>query len=450
LKRTTSATGSVSWRAPRVDKADEEARRDYLGYSDPDDAIYQSVETDSGLQLIRRSLADGSTELLGHPVKGSDIDLVWDRPRGAAVGIIARGDHDQIEWLDPAIGAVHAMLAKGFRGRRVELASWSADRTRFLVRVSGPSAPGAWFLFDVAKKELSPVGEEYPELNGAPLGPTRRITYKARDGLEIAAYLTLPATAQAGRKPPLIVLPGGGPAAQAGDDFDWLTQKGGPAAWDDDDFDWLTQFLASRGYAVLRPQVRGSAGFGRAFEKAGRGEWGGKMQTDLLDGMAAVGALGEADPSRACIVGWSFGGYAALAGAALHPEAYACAASIAGISDLGLLSSELETRYGRESRASRALRRELANPSAETLRAASPLYQVAAIRAPVLLIHGDRDTVAPYEHSKAMADAMTAAGKPVQLVIFPAEGHDLLKSAPRTKLLETLEAFLARNLPVGP
>jgi dipeptidyl aminopeptidase/acylaminoacyl peptidase len=441
--------GSRRW-VTVVDRADEEARRDYLGYSDPDDAIYQSVQTDRGLQLIRRRLADGSTEPLGRPVTGSDVNLVWDRLRGAAVGIAARGAPGEIEWLDPAIGAVDAMLAQAFRGRRVELVSWSADRTRFLARVSGPSAPGAWYFFDAAKKELSPIGEEYPELDGAPMGPTRSITYKARDGLQITAWLTLPPIPRSGRKPPLIVLPGGAPAAQLGDDFDWLTQSGGPAAAEDDGFDWLAQFLASRGYAVLRPRVRGAAGFGRAFERAGRGEWAGKMQTDLLDGMAAVAALGDADPSRACIVGWSFGGYAALAGAALHPEAYACAASIAGISDLGLLASELDTRYGGDSRASRALRRELAEPSAGTLRAASPLYQVAAIRAPVLLMHGDRDTVAPYEQSRAMAGALTAAGKPVEFVTFPDQGHDLLKSAPRTRLLETLEVFLARNLPVAP
>ena len=441
--------GSRRW-VTVVDKADEEARRDYLGYSDPDDAIYQTVATANGVQLVRRKLADGSTEGVGLPAKGSDINLVWDRSRATAVGIISRGEHDQIEWLDPQIATVDVMLAKVFKGRRVELTSWSTDRTRFVARVSGASAPGAWFLFDVAKAELSPIGDEYPELNGAPQGPTRWITYKARDGLEITAWLTLPSAPRQGRKPPLIVLPHGGPVAQLGDDFDWLTQPGGPATQDHDDFDWLTQFLASRGYAVLRPQVRGSAGFGPAFERAGRGEWGGKMQTDLLDGMAAVAALGEADASRACIVGWSFGGYAALAGVALHPEAYACAASIGGISDLGLLLSELETRYGGDSMVERALRRDFANAGAETLRASSPLYQVARIRAPVLLAHGDRDTVIPYEHSRLMADAMTAAGKPVQLVTFPAEGHDLLKSAPRTQLLETLEAFLAKNLPVSP
>ena len=424
--------GSRRW-ATVVDKADEEARGDYLGYSDPDDAIYQTVETNDGLQLIRRKLTDGSTEFLGRPVKGSDINLAWDRSRGVAVGIISRGEHEQIEWLDPEIGAVDAMLAKVFKARHVELASWSADRTRFLLRVSGPSAPGAWFLFDLAKKELSPIGDEYPELNGAPLGPTRWITYKARDGLQIAAWLTLPPYPSPGRKPPLIVLPHGGPAAR-----------------DDDDFDWLTQFLASRGYAVLRPQFRGSAGFGPAFEKAGRGEWGGKIQTDILDGMAAVGALGETDASRACIVGWGFGGYAALEGVALHPEAYACAASIGGVADLGMLLGELETSYGSDSRIERALRREFADTGAETLHAASPLRQAAAIRAPVLLMHAEQDTTVPFEHSRAMAEAMTAAGKPVQLVTFPAEGDDLRKSAPRTRLLETLEAFLARNLPVDP
>ena len=152
-------------------------------------------------------------------------------------------------------------------------------------------------------------------------------SFKARDGLDIPAYLTMPPGAAPGAapgaKPPLVVL-----------------AHGGPASRDDYAFDFIVQFLASRGYAVLQPQFRGSTGFGKALEEAGRGEWGGKVQTDLLDGIASMAAAGMIDPARVCIVGASFGGYTALAGATLHPEAYRCAASIAGMSDLGQMIND--------------------------------------------------------------------------------------------------------------
>ena len=422
--------GSRAWK-PILANLDEEAWVNYLGYSDPEDSIYLQQPGPEGDQVVRRRLADGVTEAVGRPAKGLSISVLFDHRRGSAIGLASGGEQTVIEWLDPELGGVHAALSRAFKGKTVGLYDWSDDRTRFLVRVSAQASPAEWYLFDKARKELSPLGEEYPELKGAALGQTRWFTYKARDGLEIGAYLTLPPGASPGAKAPLIVLPHGGPRSR-----------------DDNDFDWLTQFLATRGYAVLRPQFRGSTGFGRAFELAGRGEWGGKMQTDLLDGIAAVASNGEADPARVCIVGWSFGGYAALAGATLHPEAYRCAASIAGISDLGLLVKEELQSSGSDSANMRDLRRLLAGASPELISSTSPLQNVAAVRAPVLLIHGDRDHVVEIEQSEKMAAALKAASKPVEFLTIKGDDHGLAQSANRVQLLQALEAFLAKNLPV--
>jgi dipeptidyl aminopeptidase/acylaminoacyl peptidase len=311
--------------------------------------------------------------------------------------------------------------------------NWSDDRTRFVVFADSKTSPPVWYLFDKPRKELSLLGEAYPALKGVALGATRWITYKARDGLEIPAYLTLPPGApERGAKAPLIVLPHGGPGARDGYGFDYLAQ-----------------FLATRGYAVLQPQFRGSWGFGKAFEDAGRGEWGGKMQTDLLDGIAAVAASGDADPARVCIVGASYGGYAALAGVSLHPEAYRCAASIAGISDLGLFLVEAKRIYGEDGAGMEAWRTILGDAPTPKLTAASPARQAASIRVPVLLIHGDKDTVVPIEQSQIMAQAMKQAGKPVEFVTLADENHYLTKSATRTQTLQALEVFLAKNLPTA-
>ncbi len=426
------AKGQKTW-VPLITGADEDTERDYLGYSDPDDGFYLSKVTEAGRQVVLRSLKDGSERPVGAPSASGEVRLIYDGVRGTAVGV-AKGDSQAVaEWLDPAIGAAFTSMTKVFKGALVSLDGWSDDRTRFLVRTETAAQAPTWYLYDKPRKSLSPVGEAYPELKGAALGDTRWIRYNARDGLEIPALLTLPPGLAAGAKPPLVVLPHGGPATR-----------------DSEGFDWMTQFLATRGYAVLRPQFRGSTGFGKAFQDAGRGEWGGKIQTDLLDGVAYVTGQGLVASGRACIVGASFGGYSALAGAALHPTDYRCAASIAGMSDLGLLITEQMRSYGRESSSIHDLRKALGDATSAQIVATSPRKQVASVQVPILLIHGDEDDVVPLEQSEVMAKALTDAGKPVEFVVLKGENHYLRYSASRTQVLETLGAFLAKNLPVNP
>jgi pimeloyl-ACP methyl ester carboxylesterase len=403
----------------------------YYGYSEPDAAVYLYEEKDGVGHLMRHGLAGGPTVPFGPPVKDGTFSTIWDSNLHTIVGFGHLEDRPVVTWTDPEIGGTHAALSKLFAGRDVVFANWSADRQRFVIRVSSPSNPAVWYLFDRARKELSPLGEEYPELADVRFGPTRWIKYKASDGLEIPAYLTLPPPVAGAGKPPLIVLPHGGPGER--DDFD---------------FDYLTQFLASRGYAVLRPQFRGSYGFGKAFEKAGAGEWGGKMQTDLLDGVAAVAALGEVDTARVCIVGASFGGYAAMAAATLHPDAYRCAASFAGISDLGILLGEEMRAWGPSSGAADELRKMLGKAPKALLDSTSPARIAGKAKIPLLLIHGDKDTVVPIEQSQIMVRAMQGAGKAVEMVTLAEENHYLIHSNTRTQMLSALETFLARNLPV--
>ena len=425
------AKGQKTW-TPLISGADEEEEGNFLGYSDPDDGVYLAKPSDAGLQLVVRSLKDGSERPVGAPSKTNELRIVYDGVRGTAVGVASGLDQGSIEWLDPSLASASAAMGKIFKGALIHLDGWSEDRTRFLVRMETGAQPPTWYLYDKPRKSLSPIGEAYPELKGAALGDTRWIRYKARDGLEIPALLTLPPGLAPGAKPPLVVLPHGGPAARDGEGFDWLTQ-----------------FLATRGYAVLRPQFRGSIGFGKAFQDAGRGEWGGKIQTDLLDGVAYLAAQGLAAPGQACIVGASFGGYSALAGATLHPTDYRCAASIAGMSDLGLLITEQMRAYGRESSSIHDLRKALGDASSAEIVATSPRKQVAAVQVPILLIHGEEDDVVPIEQSEVMAKAPADAGKPVEFVVLKGENHYLRYSATRTQALQALETFLAKNLPVA-
>jgi dipeptidyl aminopeptidase/acylaminoacyl peptidase len=212
-------------------------------------------------------------------------------------------------------------------------------------------------------------------------------------------------------------------------------------------FDWWAQAMASRGYAVLQPQFRGSDGFGWTHLSAGFGEWGRKMQTDLSDGVRYLAAQGTIDPRRVCIVGASYGGYAALAGAALDKGVYRCAVSFGGVSDLKRMVG-----YSRSREGASALRywdrfmgaKDLGDP---VLAKYSPALQAAGADIPVLLIHGKDDTVVPLAQSKEMADALRRAGKPVDLIVQNNADHWLSLGATRFQTLQATVAFLEKHNP---
>jgi dipeptidyl aminopeptidase/acylaminoacyl peptidase len=250
--------------------------------------------------------------------------------------------------------------------------------------------------------------------------------------MTIPAYLTLPRGIPA-KNLPLIVLPHDGPAAR-----------------DTYGFDWWAQAMASHGYAVLQPEFRGSDDLGWDFLSAGFGQWGRKMQTDLSDGVRALAAQGTIDPKRVCIVGRSYGGYAALAGATLDTGVYRCAASLAGISDLRGMLRHVNLRYDTDDNpASRFWLRYLGAASDDdpVLDQLSPIRHVDKVTIPILLIHGEDDTVVPIEQSEAMNDALEAAKKDVTFVKLAHEDHWLSRAETREQMLDALMDFLAKNNP---
>ena len=213
------------------------------------------------------------------------------------------------------------------------------------------------------------------------------------------------------------------------------------------DFDWWASFLASRGYAVLQPNFRGSTGYGANWEHAGRRQWGGLMQTDVEDGVAAIVRAGIADPERVCIVGASYGGYAALAGATLTPDRYKCAASVAGVADLNELLRQREAATGHESMSSDWLRSSIGDrdEDRERLRGVSPANLAERVRIPILLIHGTDDTVVPILQSRRMLDRLHDAGKNVRFVELRGDDHWLSDAETRIQMLRELETFGGRG-----
>lgn len=364
---------------------------------------------------------------------GAFDSLIRDPATEALIGAHRMvGDEDRFQFFDARAEAIWKGVAKAYPGDRVSLVSWTHDRQRLIVKVDSRTAGPALAFVDLARGRADWIGDLYSGLKAADIAEVRSVTYKAADGLEITGYLTLPR----GRDPkglPLIVLPHGGPASRDGPGFDWWPQA-----------------LASRGYAVLQPNFRGSEGFGDAFLRAGFGEFGRKMQTDLSDGVRDLAARGIIDPKRVCIVGASYGGYAALAGATLDRGVYRCAASVAGISDLGqFLKTRVQRGRSTESSTLRYWTRffgvdDIRSPVLATL---SPAALADRVEIPVLLIHGKDDTVVKFDQSQIMADALKRAGKSVELVVLQGEDHWLSRGDTRLLMLQSLAAFLEKYNP---
>lgn len=372
---------------------------------------------------------------------GNDVREVYAAPDGQEVtraivsndgktllGAGLSGSGNGVHWFDQDL----AMLQDGFDkavagagGRRARIISLSADRQRMLVLVDRPDSPGAIYFFDTGGDKLSLVSFINPDLRGRPLAMVQTVHYTARDGTPIEAILTLPRD-RPQKNLPIVMLPHGGPWAQ-----------------DTPDYDYWAQFIATRGYAVLQPNYRGSTGYGSAFERMGEGQMGLAMQDDLTDGLQWAAKQGIADPRRACIVGGSYGGYAAMWGIAKDPDLYRCAVSIAGVSNVQrdinsfgdyLMGGTFKDEWRR---------------MAADVNAISPINAIDRIKVP-LLIHGRKDVRVDFSQSQKMYDRMKGAGKNVELIALDEADHHFTREADRITLLKAIERFLATNNPADP
>lgn len=359
--------------------------------------------------------------LIHHPATG----LLIGAGRVEATGV-------RYEFLDPDASARWQLVERAFAERNPELVSWSDALGRIVVFTETAEA-GQFHLVDFARGAADIIADAYPAISPDHVGEVRPVQYLAQDGQRIHGYLTLPPGASDPDSLPLVVL-----------------AHGGPAARDVAGFDWWAQAMASRGYAVLQANFRGSTGYGRAFLEAGYGEWGGRMQTDLSDGVRWLAAEGIIDASRVCIVGASYGGYAAMAGLTLDQGVYRCGVSVAGVSDLRrMVNRESRQERHRDSQTVRYWNRSMgaARLNDRALDDRSPAHLAARIDGPLLLIHGRDDTVVPIEQSRIMADALRRAGKPVELIEMAGEDHWLSQSATRRRMLSETMRFLEAHNP---
>jgi pimeloyl-ACP methyl ester carboxylesterase len=403
-----------------------------VALSEDQSAAYVLATGSSGYKELWSIALDGSGRKSIVADATQDVLASFEDPlTGRLVGVNLGSNVGEVKWLEPAAEAQFQRLTNTFRDKLMAIRGRSKDSQRVIVRVSGPSEPAMFYLVDFTSHRADIVGEEYSALAGVALGTVRQISYKARDGLEIPAYITFPPGKEAAKHLPMIVLP-----------------HGGPEAHDELGFDWWRQYLATRGYLVLQPQFRGSTGFGDKFRLAGRGEWGGLMQHDVTDGVHAVIEQELADPKRVCIVGHDYGGYAALMGAASTPTLYRCAVSVAGVTDLSDMLATIKNKWGDYSNQLGYWRTSLGSPLDPRFPARSPTRLVANIQIPILLIHGEGDSVVPITQSEKLANLLELSNHRYKFVRLPGEDHWVSRADTRLQILTEIETFLKQNLPV--
>ena len=400
--------------------------------SDDSSVIVSARQNGSQFVQFYKMSYDGqlSPPLFSQPNK--EAEQVVSNSNRAVLGVRFSGMRPSYDFFDKSLAQAMDGVAAINPESSTVLIHWTSDFSKLLLYVDGgPKAPAYW-IFDRGSRTISRIARSYDAIDDKDVGPTATIEYKARDGRKIPSVVTRPPGTELGAAPlPLIVIP-----------------HGGPEAYDAVAFDWMAQYFASRGYLVLQPNFRGSDGFGEDHRRAGHGEWGGKMQDDITDGVNLLVKYKWADASRVCIIGASYGGYAALAGGAYTPDLYKCVAAIAPVSDLAMMLAQEKRDSGSDSAVYEYWTDLIGDRSKEKARieAISPVNAAANFKAPVLLLHGLDDTIVPYAHSSKMEAALKKVGKPVRLVKLKGEDHWLSVSDTRLQTLIELDKFVSETI----
>ncbi len=346
-------------------------------------------------------------------------------------GVEYSGFFPRYEFFDSALTERVQAIQSAMKTTAAYLVDWTPDFRYLVFKLTGGWTSGIYVV--VGPDSLRPqlLANTRASIPGEAVVPTSVIQYEAQDGLEIPALVTVRADVRDAGNAPLIVMP-----------------HGGPEEYDRFGFDWLVQYFASRGYVVLQPQFRGSTGFGAILRSAGDGQWGRAMSTDLDDGAQSLIDDGLADPTRVCMVGLSYGGYAALAAGAFSPFDYKCLVAVSGISDLPRFLATEREKWGSDASVVDSWRERMgsAGKRDSTLDAISPVNFADNFRSSVLLVHGRDDAIVPLDQSLRMHKALKRAKKPVQLVKLKGEDHYLSGYETRLEALRAIAEFIGETL----
>lgn len=396
-----------------------------IGVDDVSNSAYALKNLDGRLALYRVKL-DGSmtAELVLKNDKVDIDDIVRINSDSKIIGVSYTEEKSKIEYFDPKYTKLTASIGKALPNLPIiGIVQTSSDEKKILIFAGSDSDPGRYYLFDANKVALNEILLARPALENQTLASVKAINYPAADGTQIPAYLTLPPGKENTKGLPAIVLPHGGPSAR-----------------DEWGFDWLSQFLANQGYAVIQPNYRGSEGYGDDWmQENGFKSW----RTSIGDVTSAGKWLisqGIANPKQLAIVGWSYGGYAALQASVLDPSLFKAIVAIAPVTDLDLVKTEAYFYTN-----SHSTIKYIGN--GPHIQQGSPLQNVDKINAPVLMFHGDMDINVGVQQSRKMDDKLKAAGKPSELIVYAGLEHQLADSNARAQMLDKIAAFLKANMP---
>ncbi|MEG3192257.1 alpha/beta hydrolase family protein [Lysobacter sp. D1-1-M9] len=421
------ADGDAEWELINNETASR-LRQWPIGFAADDQTAYLEAEQAQGPNAILGfEISTGTRSVLLRDDTVDPSHILYRNGSRIPVGVRFIDGEPRTEFIDAgsAEARLYRSLEAAFAGTRVAISSQTADGSLALVYTGSDRSPGDFYVFDAKAKTADHLLSRREWFDPAQMAPMRPFEFKARDGLVVHGYLTVP-NGSGGKTLPMVVMPHGGPF-------------GVRDVWG---FDSDVQMLAHAGYAVLQVNFRGSGGYGRAFESAGARQWGKAMQDDLTDATHWAMEQGIAAKDRICIYGASYGAYASLMGVAKEPELYRCAVGYVGVYDLPTMHTRGDIQEHRSGET--YLEEWIGDP--EQLATVSPNRMASRIKAPVFLAAGGEDERTPIEHTEMMEKALREAGVPVETLYYPTEGHGFYVEANRNEYYTRLLAFLSRSL----
>ena len=401
-----------------------------LSFTADEKGILVSSRQEGELGVWRVDLETGERQRLLANERSEVRGQIYDARGKQLIGARFEPDYPLYEFVDPEHedAVLFQRVMAAFPGRQVSINGFTRDRSRAVVGVVSDREPWAWYLLNIENMQLRFLVSSQGWIDPSKLSAREPFRIRARDGLELTGYLTLPPDGRDANLPAVLVVHGG--------------PHGPHDTWE---YDLEAQLLASRGYAVVQLNFRGSGGYGQQFERAGYRKWGTVMQDDVTDATHWLIAEGIADPERICIYGGSYGGYAVLAGLTREPDLYACGFSYVGVYDLDMMFQHGDIPRRPEGQA--VLTRFLGDRKADAadIAARSPINHVAKIKTPLYVAHGRKDDRVPIAQYNALTRALDSAGIPYEKLVFRNEGHGVSDPDNRVKYYSELLKFLDKH-----